>query len=155
MTKAIKPPQGCGDRFLSRDEIREFKNKTRLGDAEAAVELLRHSVRCRHRKLAFRRYFLAVELGAVITGKDLQYLREISSTFSVDVLAEIRASACRDISSHLIRPGFAPSNVHPAPRDVELETDNNTRRSTPGMECLAIRIVTTETEAQNVPGQTK
>lgn len=89
---------GGDDRFLTRDEIRSFKKKARRGDQAAAVRLLEHSVKCRHRKLAFRRYFLAVELGASVSGSTITYLRGIKGGFSEESLAAIRALAITDLS---------------------------------------------------------
>lgn len=130
VSKTKKTAQDNGARFLSRDEIRALKIKTRNGNAEAAVELLKHSVRCRHRRLAFLRYFQAVELGAAILGAELQYLKEISSSFSVDVLADIRASACRDIPGHLSGPCPKSSDVHSVSREVDLGAGQVAGRST-------------------------
>ncbi|PTX42792.1 hypothetical protein IQ03_04852 [Gemmobacter caeni] len=88
---------GGGDRFLTRDEIRNFKIKAHRGDQAAAVRLLEHSVKCQHRKLAFRRYFLSVELGAAISENALVYLKRISVDFSTEALNEIERLAISDL----------------------------------------------------------
>lgn len=84
---------------LKREEIRDLKAKARNGNVEAATALLCHSIRCGHRKLAFRRYFIAAELGASISEDNLEYLRNIAAGFSVEALGEIRSLARKDIAA--------------------------------------------------------
>jgi len=60
-----------------RKKAKELSERVRKGDADAASELLQHSVRLGHSKLALRRFLLANAMGAEIADNDLQYCASV------------------------------------------------------------------------------
>ncbi|AJE48685.1 hypothetical protein P73_3970 [Celeribacter indicus] len=83
-------------RFLKRDEIRQLKRKCRERNADAALVLLEHSIRCGHRRLALRRLFVALELGAICTSRHMRYCHFVARAYSPVELDEIRRGALSD-----------------------------------------------------------
>lgn len=55
-----------------RKKAKALSQRVREGDRDAAVELLQHSVKLGHGKLALRRLFLARAMGAAVPNDDLR-----------------------------------------------------------------------------------
>lgn len=61
-----------------RKKAQDLSQRVREGDRDAASELLRHSVKPGHGKLALRRLFLARAMGAIVSEEDLRYCLGVS-----------------------------------------------------------------------------
>lgn len=68
---------------MSRDAIRDMKTVLRAANGsqavEAALALLEHSVRMRHRRLAVQRLNAAVAVGARVPDEHWRYCREAAA----------------------------------------------------------------------------
>jgi hypothetical protein len=62
-----------------RKKAKALSVRVREGDRDAASELLQHSVRLGHGKLALRRLFLARAMGAAVSEVDLRFCLSISN----------------------------------------------------------------------------
>lgn len=60
-----------------RKKTKALTERVREGDADAAIELLQHSVRLGHSKLALRRLFLTQFMGAAVVSDDLRFCLSI------------------------------------------------------------------------------
>jgi len=89
------------NRFLTRGEIRRLKRQCRQGDAQAAMALLDHSVRCGHRRLALRRFFVAWDLGARNAFEHLHYCKRVSRSYAPEEIDRIRRQAREDLQTRI------------------------------------------------------
>lgn len=60
-----------------RKQAKALSVRVKEGDADAASELLEHSVRLGHGKLALRRFFLARGMGATVSKEAERYCRAV------------------------------------------------------------------------------
>ncbi|MCL6285976.1 hypothetical protein M3P21_20885 [Ruegeria sp. 2012CJ41-6] len=80
-------------KFLNRNDIRELKRASRLGDGEAALRLLEHSVKCGHTRLALIRFFVALELNVDGAMRHAKYFKGVCESLTTQQLSEIRKNA--------------------------------------------------------------
>lgn len=79
-----------------RKTAKALSRRARQGDVEAARALLSHSVRLGHRKLAVRRLFLALAMGARNLGEEARYCRSVAAALSPEALRKMAEEARRD-----------------------------------------------------------
>lgn len=60
-----------------RKKAKALSELVREGDRDAASELLQHSVRLGHGKLALRRLYIAQAMGAAVSEDDLRFCLEV------------------------------------------------------------------------------
>jgi hypothetical protein len=77
--------------------------RVREGDRDAASELLQHSVRLGHGKLALRRLFLARAMGAAVSEFDLRFCLSISKKLPLEMTDEIAEEERRKAARYMKR----------------------------------------------------
>ncbi|MBN9004042.1 MAG: hypothetical protein J0H40_01390 [Rhizobiales bacterium] len=71
----------------SRKELKTLKAAARAGDADAARQLLAHSIALGHYRLSVRRYFAAVVLGAQDLDRFRPFCRSVVRQIGPDQVA--------------------------------------------------------------------
>lgn len=64
-----------------------------MGNGEAALRLLEHSVLCGHTRLALIRFFVALEINADGAMRHVHYCRSVCDGLSSHQISEIRRNA--------------------------------------------------------------
>lgn len=86
-----------------RQAARALSQKVRQGDPDAARELLSHSVRMGHEKLALRRYFIAVCLGARDLADEERYCTGVAATLPAESVRRMAAEASTEAKTYAER----------------------------------------------------
>jgi len=86
-----------------RKQAQALSARVRLGDADAAVALLGHSVQLGHGKLAIRRLFLAHAMGAAVPHEYARYCAAILDRFQRHVIETMAAEEARRAVSYTNR----------------------------------------------------
>ena len=72
-----------------------------MGDGQAARDLLRHSVRLGHSRLAIRRFFLARAMGMVVPEDDERYCAAILTRLPPDTVEKMVLDARWEAQKYL------------------------------------------------------
>ena len=77
----------------ARQHTKDLSERVRKGDRDAATQLLSHSVRLGHRRLAVRRLFFAHAIGAKIDADDVAYCAKLLDDLPFEAIRDLAGDA--------------------------------------------------------------
>lgn len=93
-----------------RKRAKVLAHRIRAGDSDAAGQLLNHSIKLGHGKLAIHRFFLARAMGAKLEVEQVEYCAALLKNFPAEAVENIARIEAKNARSYLTEGGKQAGN---------------------------------------------